>query len=181
MKKQVTLIVVITVICITAFLAWNRYIVLSTAPAALENISDNHNASTKSPNSTAQLSPKAKREIMLSLPEAHLADNLNAPSNTLLQDVGIVCSMLSAWRSIYRKTGNPVGNNQDLVRALLGDNPNAIIFLRQDNPAINKNGELCDRYGHPFFFHAESGTRMEVRSAGPDGVLFTPDDVHFSP
>jgi|GEM_PF-4939400 len=39
MKKQVTLIVVITVICITAFLAWNRYIVLSTAPAALENIS----------------------------------------------------------------------------------------------------------------------------------------------
>jgi len=82
--------------------------------------------------------------------------------------------MLAAWRSIYRKSGNPVGNNQDLVRAFLGDNPNGVIFLSPDNPAINKKGELCDRYGHPFFFHAESGTHMEVRSAGPAAIFGSP-------
>jgi hypothetical protein len=36
-------------------------------------------------------------------------------------------------------------------------------------------------FGNPFHFHAESGTRMVVRSAGPDGRLFTPDDLTMVP
>jgi hypothetical protein len=168
------------VISIIGYLIWDRYSILKNTPTSLEKVSSIQKQSNEQ-TVDAPLSPKAKYDLLLSLPEAHLADNLNAPANTLRQDVSIVCSMLAAWRSIYRKSGNPVGNNQDLVRAFLGDNPNGVIFLSPDNPAINKKGELCDRYGHPFFFHAESGTHMEVRSAGPDGVLFTSDDVYFTP
>jgi len=180
MKKFILIILIIIILFSASYLIWNRYSVLKNTPTSLEKVSSIQQPSKEPPVDTP-LSPKAKHDLMLSLPEAHLADNLNAPANTLRQDISIVCSMLAAWRSIYHKSGNPVGNNQDLVRAFLGDNPNGVIFLRPDNPAINKKGELCDRYGHPFFFHAESGTHMEVRSAGPDGVLFTSDDVYFTP
>ena len=177
MRKIALSLIVISII---GYLIWDRYSILKNTPTSLEKVSSIQKQSNEQ-TVDAPLSTKAKHDLLLSLSEAHLADNLNAPANTLRQDISIVCSMLTAWRSIYRKSGNPVGNNQDIVRAFLGDNPNGVIFLRPDNPAINKKGELCDRYGHPFFFHAESGTHMEVRSAGPDGVLFTSDDVYFTP
>ena len=46
---------------------------------------------------------------------------------------------------------------------------------------VHRDGELCDRWGTPFFFHAESAARMEIRSAGPDRRLWTEDDVVFTP
>ena len=42
-------------------------------------------------------------------------------------------------------------------------------------------GELCDRWGRPFFFHQLSGTKMEIRSAGPARQLWTDDDVVLTP
>ncbi len=74
---------------------------------------------------------------------------------------------------------NPVGSNAEITRALLGKNPRGIKFLDPAalGLAISPAGELLDSWGHPYFFHAVSGTQMEVRSAGPDGLLFTADDV----
>jgi hypothetical protein len=40
----------------------------------------------------------------------------------------------------------------------------------------NGNGELIDQWGTPYFFHQLSKVEMEIRSAGPDGVMWTPDD-----
>jgi hypothetical protein len=34
-----------------------------------------------------------------------------------------------------------------------------------------------DRWGTPLYFHAISRDRLEVRSAGPDKVMWTEDDV----
>ena len=49
-------------------------------------------------------------------------------------------------------------------------------------PAADRTtGELLDRYGTPYFFHAESGTRMTITSAGPDKKIHTPDDETFVP
>jgi hypothetical protein len=42
---------------------------------------------------------------------------------------------------------------------------------------INARGELVDYWGTPFFFHQLSGTEMEIRSAGPDRVMWTVDDL----
>jgi hypothetical protein len=74
--------------------------------------------------------------------------------------------------------GDPVGNNAEITAELAGKNPKQINFLNgQDGMQINQNGELVDAWGTPFFFHQLSGSDMEVRSAGPDKVMWTSDDI----
>ncbi len=72
---------------------------------------------------------------------------------------------------------NPVGSNAEVTRALMGANPRGTKYLDPAGATLNADDELLDRWGRPYFFHAISGTMMEVRSAGPDGVLFNADDV----
>ncbi len=71
---------------------------------------------------------------------------------------------------------NPVGQNEDIVAAVLGDNPKRAAYLPADSPAI-KDGRLLDPWGTPYWFHPVSRNRMEIRSAGPDRELFTNDDL----
>ncbi len=74
--------------------------------------------------------------------------------------------------------GNPVGTNPEITRALNGDNPKQVKFLRaEDGAQINGKGELVDPWGTPYFFHQISGTEMEIRSAGPDKIMWTTDDL----
>jgi hypothetical protein len=77
----------------------------------------------------------------------------------------------------YRKTfnKNPVGNNAEITRALSGKNSSGIRYLSAD-AHINDKGQLTDRWDQPVFFHQISGTLMEVRSAGPDHIMWTADD-----
>lgn len=106
-----------------------------------------------------------------------LADELNAPESSIQRDLEVVREFLSLYSQAYG-AGNPVGLNEDITAALTGTaNPNDTrhLFPRRHN-AI-RNGQLIDRWGTPFWFHPESGTKMEIRSAGPDRNLFTADDV----
>lgn len=70
-----------------------------------------------------------------------------------------------------------VGSNEDVVRSLAGGNPEAVAFVSADNDFIDAEGRLLDRWGEPLFFHAESMTRIEIRSSGPDRDRFTDDDI----
>jgi len=74
--------------------------------------------------------------------------------------------------------GNPVGVNSEITSQLNGHNPRQANFIE---PAagmhMNAQGELVDPWGTPYFFHQLSGTRMEIRSAGPDKILWTADDL----
>ena len=127
------------------------------------------------------LSKAARDKILRDAPEAHLADDLNLPGGTIQSDVAMVGSMIAAYRSIYHARGNPIGDNREITDTLLGKNPNGNILLQAGHRAINAKGELCDRWGTPFHFHAETGTKMEVRSAGPDKKMWTADDVFVVP
>jgi hypothetical protein len=74
--------------------------------------------------------------------------------------------------------GNPVGTNPEITRALAGDNPKQVNFLDPEQGLrVNRNGELVDPWGTPFFFHQLSGTEMEIHSAGPDKKMWTDDDL----
>jgi hypothetical protein len=75
--------------------------------------------------------------------------------------------------------GNPVGNNAEITSALLGNNPKQLALPQPDGSRVNGAGELCDPWGTPYFFHQQSGTLMEVRSAGPDRKMWTGDDVQM--
>ncbi len=69
----------------------------------------------------------------------------------------------------------PVGNNSEITKALLGANSRKARFVTTE-AKLNGARQLVDRWNHPYFFHQLSRVHMEVRSAGPDGVMWTSDD-----
>ena len=107
-----------------------------------------------------------------------MAEELHKPENAPERDLQIVSQLLQEYRRVFQ--GNPAGNNQDITTALLGGESGPGRFLPRGLGAI-KNGELVDRWGTPYWFHSNTGDRMEIRSAGPDRQLFTGDDVVNDP
>ena len=115
------------------------------------------------------------------LERSTLADTLNAPSSDIRADLRVVANIVETFRTNFLQTGNPTGTNAEITAALTGRNRLQLALIPSDHPAINQSGELCDRWGTPFFFHSESASRMEIRSAGPDKKMWNYDDVVFSP
>jgi hypothetical protein len=115
-----------------------------------------------------------------SAPRSTLADGLNSPNQDIFADLRQINDLLAAFRSNFPRDGNPAGSNPEITAALAGKNKLQLALLPPDHPAINRDGELCDRWGTPFFLHPESGTRMDLRSAGPDRKFWTEDDVVFN-
>jgi hypothetical protein len=111
---------------------------------------------------------------------SRLADDLNSPSGDVHADLRLINEIFIAYRGAVR-SGNPVGENSEITAALKGRNKLSFAFIPPDNPAINPKGELCDRWGTPYFFHQLSGEKMEIRSAGPDHRLWTADDEVLTP
>ncbi|MEO6004289.1 MAG: hypothetical protein ABIZ04_19265 [Opitutus sp.] len=126
--------------------------------------------------STANLSAAARRDD-----DSHLADQLNAPSGNIRTDLEIVAALIESFRTNFPASGNPVGENAEITAALTGRNALHVALIPRKHPAINAQGELCDRWGTPFFFHQMSGTSLEIRSAGPDRRMRTEDDVVLTP
>lgn len=93
----------------------------------------------------------------------------------LSAEIGAVQSALRDFRTALG--GNPVGTNAEITKSLLGDNLKQIKIPVPTGSQLNGQGELCDHWGTPYFFHQLSAARMEIRSAGPDRQMWTPDDV----
>ncbi len=102
-----------------------------------------------------------------------------APEFTALPALTVLENMRMAVRQYgLMFGGNPVGTNPEITRALNGDNPKQAKFLQPDaGLRVNDKGELVDPWGTPFFFHQLSAMEMEIRSAGPDKVMWTADDL----
>lgn len=71
----------------------------------------------------------------------------------------------------------PLGDNQDFVRFLTGDNSHRLAWIPPDHPRVDSQDRLLDRWGTPVFFHRLSATTTALRSAGPDRELWTDDDI----
>jgi hypothetical protein len=104
-----------------------------------------------------------------------LADDLLAAGKSPDSDMAIVLSLFDHF--LEKCGGMPVGSNQEIVNAFTGNNPKRIAFLARNHPAINAQGELVDRWGSPLFFHNVARDLISIRSAGPDGEIFTADDL----
>jgi hypothetical protein len=110
-----------------------------------------------------------------------IAAPLNAPSSNIAQDLDVLQRLFEAWQSNFPREGNPVGENAEIAAALMGDNRLGLALVPKGHRAVNERGELCDRWGTPFRFHQLSGTKMEIRSAGPDRKFATEDDAVWTP
>ncbi len=99
---------------------------------------------------------------------------LNDELGTIEQDLAIVDNLLFSYHSVYHEF--PYGENADWVKIFRGANPRRISFLSDSEGGLNEKDQLIDRWGTPFYFHRVSGSRIEIRSAGPDGLHWTEDD-----
>ena len=106
---------------------------------------------------------------------------LHAPHSDITADLRIVQAVLEAFRTSFPAEGNPTGSNAEITAARAGANRLRLVLIPRGHPALNADGELCDRWGTPYFFHSESRRRTTVRSAGPDRRMWTEDDVEHAP
>lgn len=86
----------------------------------------------------------------------------------------LVGGMLTAMKDPNRP---PLGDNQDIATALRGGNKYGDVWLATNDPLFNAEGLLVDPWGTPYHFHPRAADAIDVRSAGPDRVLFTDDDL----
>lgn len=132
-------------------------------PAAQEPVAAD--ATTAAAKSTPPAPPPAA-------PVPDTAESSSLPGATVLDNMRVT---IRQFASAFGE--NPVGTNPEITGALQGDNPKHINFLKADGNRVNAKGELVDVWGTPYFFHQISGHEMEVRSAGPDRVMYTGDDL----
>lgn len=104
-------------------------------------------------------------------------ERLNAPESSPHEDAATVRDLIGTFRRLAK--ANPIGDNDEITAQLLGRDPRgpAVALIDASSPAIDARGRLVDRWGTPYFFHALSANNMEIRSAGPDRKMWTPDDV----
>lgn len=89
-------------------------------------------------------------------------------------DLEHVRLMVREYRDVVGE--NPVGTNAEIMKAVLGNNLKQAKIGLPDGQNLNGKGELVDRWGTPYFFHQVSKAEMDIRSAGPDRVMWTEDD-----
>ena len=108
-----------------------------------------------------------------------LLDQLNSPDTSPKNDVRLLAMLFADYASVFKRV--PLGMHQEIVAALRGDNPRSIAYIPDGHPAVSSDDEIVDRWGKPFFFHVISRNAIEIISAGPDGELFTGDDIRDVP
>ena len=172
-------VVAVTIALLLALAAWRLWPASHPTPDVAASPDTSRAAiDAKSPTTSR---PLATANAADANSESHLADSLNAPGGNIRSDLEIVNQLLEAFRTNFLAAGNPVGDNAEITAALTGRNKLRTAFIPPRHVAINSRGELCDRWGTPFFFHQNSGTQMEIRSAGPDRKLWSTDDVVLTP
>ena len=113
------------------------------------------------------------------LPGDEILAEFGTSTSSPEHDLVLVSRVLDGF-SLLVKGDNPLplGSNEEMTAALRGKNAAALQFLSADNPRVDAAGRLVDRWNHALYFHAESRSRIEIRSAGPDGKMWTADDIH---
>lgn len=112
------------------------------------------------------------------LPEhVALARELNEPQTGVERDFEILELLIQAFRKANLGGGPSGGENEEIIAQLSGGNAKHLAVIAPDHAAINERGQLLDRWGTPYYFHPVSREQLDIRSAGPDKLLFTKDDV----
>ena len=180
---------IILVLLAAALLAWLLFPKNQTAPPekispeaaisnALATASPQANAAIENAFASAPPAPEKKFPAATTTARPR-AGKPNDPEITSMTPLTVLENARTAVRNYgQRFGGNPVGSNEEITRALLGENPKQVNFISADaGLRVNEKNELIDAWGVPFFFHQMSGTEMEIHSAGPDKILWTDDDL----
>jgi hypothetical protein len=189
MKKWAIVLAIIMVVCVGLILSRNR----TAEPASNQPTQAQQDAAVaaalarQSPNTVAiiqsnfaRVQPSSGGPGSANTPVTAVPAGTPAPLQfTNFEPVVVLENMARAVRQYGTMFGgNPVGTNPEITSQLSGNNPKHINFINtEQGMRVNENGELIDPWGTPYFFHQISGTDMEIHSAGPDGIMWTADDL----
>ncbi|MDQ8198864.1 hypothetical protein QEH56_11925 [Pelagicoccus enzymogenes] len=158
----------------------------NTAPRALEDSSERSRNAEPS-NAEQMVSPPTvdapfweleEGDVVTDVKHPELLRHYGADTGGGERDLRLVASVLQRfWLHFKDPDLIAVGSNADVLASLAGDNPEGIAFVSRTNKFLDPEGRLLDRWGEPLFFHAESMTRIEIRSNGPDRERYTEDDI----
>ncbi|RYD68107.1 MAG: hypothetical protein EOP83_01480 [Verrucomicrobiaceae bacterium] len=99
-----------------------------------------------------------------------------------IEDLKKIQRVAAGYFSVVKNSSRfPIGGNADLAAALRGENPNHETYVPEGHPVFSKDGLLVDRWGSPLVVHPEAWTQLELRSAGPDKIVYTSDDLVLKP
>lgn len=113
-------------------------------------------------------------------PSHPLAVSFGADPILAQREAGILLEILTFYRKEFGSF--PAGQeNADIMNALTGNNPRRLPIFPRKHPRMDASGNLLDAWGKPFVFHPISSQHLEVMSCGPDGEIFTADDIRVPP
>ncbi|MES2440712.1 MAG: hypothetical protein V4584_16720 [Verrucomicrobiota bacterium] len=145
-----------------------------SAPAA--RLSNPDTPKPRTEESRAASRRELESPLVSSYPPSTPAHRKAADSDPeITADFDQVSLMFRAYRALTGE--NPIGNNAEIMKALNGGNPKGAQLGPPDGRGLNEKGELTDRWGTPYFFHALTKDLMEIRSAGPDQRMWNEDDL----
>lgn len=102
------------------------------------------------------------------------ADPAQAPAQDLILMHRCLDTFLLAAKGMKDQ---PLSANGEIAAALRGEGYVRVAFLPRGHPVFDEAGLLCDRWKTPLFFHAERAGVFAIRSAGPDKILWSEDDL----
>ncbi len=105
-----------------------------------------------------------------------LAQDLHDPDKDAEADIQLLDELFANYRMVLG--GNPIGSdNPEITAQLTGKNERQLVVIPPSHPSVREEGSLLDRWQNPYYFHPLARDKMDIRSAGPDGKLWTRDDV----
>lgn len=126
-----------------------------------------------------EASDAIRRNTRASLPGEHILKNYALPSTRPEDDLHAMAHVFSNLRLLVKGDAPfRMGANEEFAAALMGKNAAKEVFLMAPHACLNAKGQIVDRWGSPLFFHVRDANRIDLRSAGPDGVMWTADDLH---
>ena len=105
-----------------------------------------------------------------------MADAIGKPGFPPEKEIAAVMQFFQLYRENFGAFPAGEGNAQ-FMNALRGNNPTHLPIFPLSHPRLDAKGNLLDSWGKPYIFHAVSRDRLEIRSSGPDGEIFTADDL----
>lgn len=114
--------------------------------------------------------------ILQRVPSHPMAVSFGESPDLATAEPAILLEILQFYRQEFGTF--PAGeDNAAIMNVLRGNNPSGLPIFPAKHPRIAEDGSLLDAWGKPFFFHIIGSQHIEVRSLGPDGEIFTEDDI----
>lgn len=99
-------------------------------------------------------------------------------SLTAQNDLEILSNTLTNFLTVSKQAmTRPLSANEEWSAALTGKRLGSEVWISNSQRILDPQKRLIDRWDSPLHFHALGSQKWEMRSAGPDRILWTEDDL----